>query len=129
LKLILNIFLAFIARILLYVLSAPLVILSALTALAGGYSVNYWRTVAIVLDIVGCVIGGPVWNKILLKSDSEVRFGGIITMSFVLAHNYEAGNLTSFGNAICKFLEFVDPGHLQAARTPTYLLTYYMNWK
>jgi hypothetical protein len=131
LKLALNIFLACLARTLLYVLSVPLIILSVPLAFNYYQISQYWRLISIVLDIVGCVIGGPVWNLIFFKWNARpvVKFGSIITMSFVFAYNVDQGTLNGFGRSICRFLEARDPGHLQRSLNPEYLLTYYLYWK
>lgn len=50
-------------------------------------------------------------------------------MSFVFAHNYDNANLNWLGMAICRALEFADPGHLETSKHPTYLHTYFLHWK
>jgi hypothetical protein len=123
-----NIFLSIFARTLLYVLGAPLLIFGTALGLIGGYGVNYYRLIAITLDILGCVLGGPVWNVIFFKRGASptVRFGGVITMSFVFAHNYV--NLNGLGRSIYDAIEYCDPGHMETAKNPTYLYTYHLYW-
>ncbi len=124
-----NIALAVFARVMLYVLSVPLIICSVTTLPFKGalYATGYFRTIAIVLDIVGNVIGGPVWNILFFKSGSgpEHKFGGIITMSFVFAMNYDLETLNNLGRSTCRFLEFCDKGHLEESKNPSYLFTHY----
>lgn len=123
-----NIFLSALARGLLYILGAPLLAISTALGLLGGYGTDYYRLIAITLDILGCVLGGPVWNVIFFKRGTQptVKFGGVITMSFVFAHNYH--NLNWLGRAIYDAIEWKDPGHMERAKTPSYLYTYYLYW-
>lgn len=111
-KWLLNIALALLATTLLYVLSSPLWIGSmVLSCRKKGDTNHYTRQLALTLDVLGNVIGGPVWNLLFLKN-AIVKFGSRFdTMSFVFAMNRE--NLTGFGKLIVKLLETLDPGHLE----------------
>jgi hypothetical protein len=128
LKFIRNIFLSILARALLYILGAPLLVISTASGLLGGYGPEYYRLIAIVLDILGCVLGGPVWNIIFFKKGAkpEVKFGSVTTMSFVFAFNYE--NFNDLGRAIYNAVEWKDPGHMERAKFPTFLQKYILYW-
>lgn len=123
-----NIFLAVFARALLYILGAPLLAIGTISGLMGANGAQYYRLLAIVLDILGCVLGGPVWNKLFFKKGSKplVKFGYITTMSFVFAQSHE--HLNGFGRAIYNAIEKADPGHMEGAKTPKYLSIYSLYW-
>lgn len=77
---------------------------------------RYNRNLALTLDVLGNVIGGPVWDLIFIKDKKAliVRFGSRYdTMSFVFAMNRH--NLTRLGKFIVYILETIDPGHLDGA--------------
>lgn len=110
----LNIFLAFVARVLLYILSIPLLVCSIPLSCDknGGFN-SYTRQLALTLDVLGNVLGGPVWNYLFIKDRKSqvVKFGSRYdTMSFVFAMNRH--NLSCLGRTIVKLLETLDPGHL-----------------
>lgn len=116
-KWLLNIFLALVARVLLYILSFPLFVFSIPLSCnkKGGFD-SYTRQLALILDVLGNVLGGPVWNLIFIndKKSLIVKFGSRFdTMSFVFAMNRH--NLTWIGNRIVNLLETLDPGHLKRA--------------
>lgn len=115
----LNIGLALLAVLLLYALSALLWVGSMmLSCRKKGDTEYYTRQLALVLDVLGNVIGGPVWNLIFIKNKNAqiVKFGSRFdTMSFVFAMNRH--NLTWAGIVIVNLLEKIDPGHLNDAVT------------
>ena len=128
-KTIINFLLMLFARVLLQILGLPLLAFGILVGLIGGNGAEYYRMLAIVLDILGCVLGGPTWNFLFFKwlREPEIQFGNITTMSFVFAHNKD--NLNLFGLAIYDAIEWVDPGHMEKAKSPKYLEIYFNHWK
>lgn len=106
--------LVLLAKFLLYILSVPLLVFGVIISARQKCLSDYFRRLAITLDILGNVLGGPVWNKIFLKEANVIVFGSRHdTMSFVFGMN--TNNLTGFGKLITKLLETIDPGHLKDA--------------
>lgn len=152
-KLVINILLALIARISLYVLSAPLFITSLVLCIIKWVKyrikqirpdepvAKFFLRLAEVMDIMACVLGGPVWNLILFKWNArpKIVFGHIRdTMSFVFGSNAEkyycekkflkwkiryfkikTENLNGFGLFWCYVLEIADKDHLKQSVNPS----------
>ena len=121
-KWLLNIFLVFIARTGLYILSIPLFVISILISLIRFFKVKgnpvakYFLDLAIALDVLANVLGGPVWNLIFLKGNVVVKFGSRFdTMSFVFGMNKAAGTLNKFGLFWCWFLNKLEKDHVEKA--------------
>lgn len=107
-------FLVFVARVLLYIISIPLLVFGIVLSSRQKCLSDYFRRLAITLDILGNVLGGPVWNRIFLKEANVIVFGSRHdTMSFVFGMN--RNNLTRLGKFIVRILETIDPGHLNDA--------------
>jgi len=104
--------LAVIALLLVWVLALPLYVL-------GIFIVKihhaYHLTIAVSLDQLGNVLGGPLFN-VILKKKGGYKFGHEDdTISMCLAINYLINNLTWFGLLIANTLERIDNGHLEKA--------------
>lgn len=105
-----NLLLVIVARVLLWILSLPLFLFGIVTSKD---KKSYNRQLALTLDVLGNVLGGPFWNLIFIKNKEAqiVKFGSRFdTMSFVFAMNRH--NLTGLGKFIINLLETLDPGHL-----------------
>lgn len=108
-----NFLLVIVARVLLWIFSFPLFVFGLC---ASEDKRKYNRQLALTLDVLGNVIGGPFWNFIFIKDKSAqiVKFGSRLdTISFVLAMNRH--NLTRAGKLITRILEKLDKGHLDDA--------------
>lgn len=89
--------------------------------------IKYWADVVYLINVGIDQIGNVMLAHFLTEFflidkgliDKELinevrRFGKITeTISYVLAINYFAGNLTKFGLSIVAILEFIDPGHME----------------
>lgn len=116
-KLVGNIFLSIIARFLLWLLSALLIMASCIINLCNGKTLtDYFWELACVLDEVGNVIGGPFWNLIFLRNNPVALFGSRKhTMSQILGINKSQDKLNKFALAICWIVEKINPGHMERA--------------
>lgn len=76
---------------------------------------DLFRTIAITIDMLGCVILSPVLNAIAITGEGR-KFGVAgETISQALAVNYFSGKLTTFGLRLVYFIEMFDPGHAESA--------------
>lgn len=115
---------------LLYFLSVPLFLCSILILVAKRKLSNYFWELACVVDELGNVLGGPVWNLIFFKRGIKpmLSFGSRKeTMSMVFGVNItgqplEATDLNLIGVAVCKIIDFLDKGHMARAATNYYKL-------
>lgn len=72
---------------------------------------EYLLKIAISIDILGNVVGGPLLTRILVKSNDN-PFGSITdTISYVIALNKFHKNLTGTGRLVANILDTLDPGH------------------
>ena len=72
---------------------------------------TYLLKCAVSIDMLGNVMGGPLFNRILCKDDSH-PFGNITqTISYALAMNKHYSNLTRVGKWLTYILDEIDPGH------------------
>lgn len=120
-------FLAALALVLLVVLSIPVWLLSLVLL----FRRANWKTWAIrqadwyhgsafILDVAAGVLFRHVLDLTCLKKNGRgaYRFGQYEkreTISRTLAINLKTGHLSRFGLGVCKFLEWVDEGHLAEA--------------
>jgi len=76
---------------------------------------DYLFMIALSIDQLGNVIGGPLFNYILIK-ENIYEFGDPDdTISYVLGRNEAVGNLSLLGKLIVWCLNIIDPGHTQMA--------------
>jgi len=72
---------------------------------------EYLLKIALTIDILGNVVGGPLFNRVLLKT-TAYPFGSISdTISYVIAYNKHYGKLSKVGTLVGNILDFLDPGH------------------
>ncbi len=73
----------------------------------------YILTVAISIDQLGNVMLGPLFNKLMIKEDSEYKFGDEDdTISYVLGLNKLHNKLTRLGKSLSWLLDAVDKNHV-----------------
>ena len=73
---------------------------------------EYLFKIALSIDILGNVVGGPLFNRSLILSTSHQPFGGHThTISYVIAVNKYHNNLTKAGIILANILDTIDPGH------------------
>lgn len=112
--------LAIVARVSLWCLE-PVLFLWAISKrmVWPNYSLNeYFYWVAYSIDQHANVVGMDALNDSMLVEELKgvQTFGNPdFTISYVIAANQRADNLTAFGRFWAWFLERVDPGHLQKA--------------
>ncbi len=71
---------------------------------------TYLLKIAISIDILGNVIGGPLFNKILQRNG--YLFGSTTeTISYAVAVNKKNNTLTKAGILLGNILDTIDPGH------------------
>jgi len=80
--------------------------------------IQYWADVIYLINIgidqIGNVLLFPFLNRFCLIDKQGHRFGKVTeTISYVLAINYFAVNLTPFGLIIVSVLEYIDKGHMK----------------
>lgn len=75
----------------------------------------YYR--AEILDVYGNHTLSILFNRTMIKGNGKFRFTGVDrdTISYTLAVNQKLGTLTPFGKFWVRFLEKVDPGHMDRA--------------
>lgn len=85
---------------------------------------DWLRGSAVILDIAMNTLFRHVLNPLMLRPieygvcEARWAFGqweNRTTISFVIAMNLQMGSLSQFGILVARFLEWVDPGHLQGA--------------
>ena len=77
---------------------------------------EYFHDVAFSIDQMGNVMGAPIMNDVLLKKDSEYKFGNPdFTISHVIGYNYLDGKLTRAGKFVAWCLNMVDENHVEDA--------------
>ena len=102
-----------IAIIVLFIVGVPVIVLSTIISLSKNEGNLYYKDLAIGVDHFGNVLISPVANLIIIKRNSNHKFGNIKeTISRVLAHNFKNKTCTKFGLVICNILEYIDKGHL-----------------
>ncbi len=109
-----GIILFIIARILQWILT-PVFFLYAIVRLGNLNKISeYFKTVAISIDQLGNVMGGPIMNDFLITKDGY-KFGNPDeTISKILGKNYPL-TLTWLGFALSMGLNRIDPNHIQDA--------------
>ena len=103
--------------------SVALCILWALKKLKKEPLATYFYELACVIDELGNVIGGPVWNVIFFKWGRKpmLLFGSRKeTMSMVFGVNFngqslKATDLNLLAVTICKIIDLLDRGHMARA--------------
>lgn len=77
---------------------------------------KYWLAIAIVVDIMGGIVGEYFFNLLFVKKDGYL-FGKDETISSVIGKNKLTGTLTKAGFDLYKFLDKLDPNHCEKAIT------------
>jgi hypothetical protein len=78
------------------------------------YWVDVIYSINVGIDQIGNVMLAPFLNRFCLIKRTNCRFGKVTeTISYVLAVNYFAGNLTKFGLGIVNILEKIDENHME----------------
>lgn len=74
---------------------------------------KYLFLVAYGIDLLGNAVCGPLFNHLLIKQGkNKYSFGNPIeTISYVIAVNKKAKNLTRLGKFVDWILNIIDPGH------------------
>jgi hypothetical protein len=78
---------------------------------------NYWvdviYSINVGIDQIGNVLLSSFLNRFCLINKQGHRFGKVTeTISYVLAVNYFADNITTFGLWIVEVLEYLDDNHM-----------------
>ena len=109
-----GIILFIIARILQWILT-PVFFLYAIIRLRNVKKISeYFHKVALGIDQLGNVMGGPIMNDVLITKDGY-KFGNEDeTISHVVGKNYPL-TLTWTGFALAMALNTIDPNHVQNA--------------
>lgn len=109
-----GIILFIIAVLLLWVLSAPLIVYSMLKVRSFREAGNYFFLLAQSIDQLGNALGQYLFNDMFIKENGH-KFGDIDqTISCVIGINYMNGTLTRSGMVFRSFLDFVfGKGHCQ----------------
>ena len=83
--------------------------------LKGGYRYldDYFRRVAVSVDVMGNTTGDQAWNDFWIKEDRHHPFGRLETISKAMGINDAIGNLTKFGRVMGAILNFIDRDHLK----------------
>lgn len=109
-----NFLLAVLSLFLVWVLAIPLYFIGLLIVKIHHV---YHLNIAISLDQLGNVLGGPLFNRTLRKKGGH-KFGHPDeTISFVLGENKESGHLTKLGKFIADKLNKIDPNHVENAKS------------
>lgn len=109
-----NFLLAVLSLFLIWILALPLYIIGLFIVRIHHV---YHLDIAISLDQLGGVIGGPLFNRILRKKGGH-KFGNPDeTISFVLGELKESGHLTKLGKFIADKLNQIDPNHVENAKS------------
>ena len=113
-KLLLNAFLAFLARVLFIALALPGFIISLIIAKDKS---RYFLRIAISYDQLGNTVLGPLFN-VTLKKKGGYYFGNPDeTISFILGQNKKRNRLTRLGRWIADLLNKIDPNHVEDAKS------------
>lgn len=112
--------LAILSVILTYAFAPFLVVYNIIRAFVtkgfkGGYRYldEYFRRVAVSVDVMGNTTGDQAWNDFWVKEDSYYPFGRLETISKVMGINDAINNLTKFGRIMGSALNFIDRDHLK----------------
>ena len=123
-KLVINILLFLIARILIAILFPVSLIFSTIKGIvrrrpSDWYQamIIYYYDMALVLDKFGNVFLGPLLNTVMIKrTPQDLLFGDPEeTISSCLGRNMMINNLTAVGKALCWVLDKIDKDHCEKA--------------
>lgn len=102
-----------IAWILNSALALILVVVGCIISILFGNISGYSKRVALAIDRLGNVMGGPLFN-LILKKEGGHDFGDFNdTISRVLGINWTLDNLTWLGGFIGRILNLIDRDHLR----------------
>lgn len=106
-----GILLAFIATILLYILSPFLIVYNILMSASFKSVSDYFFKIAVSLDQLGNVIGANFFNHVAITENGH-KFGNEDeTISSVLGRNYKTGTLKLLGRSLRYYLDKIQPNH------------------
>ncbi len=111
---IINGLLAFIARLSVSILGAALFVIGLILSPKKS---NYLLNVAISYDQLGNVLGGPLFNILLMKPGGRPFGDSDDTISFVLGKNKRINKLTRLGKWIADALNKIDANHVEKAKS------------
>lgn len=110
----LNLLLAFIARIIFVAVALPGFIVSTLLAKDRA---KYFLNIAISYDQLGGAVLGPLFN-LLLRKKGGYDFGDPdVTISAGLGRNKKLNKLTLLGRGLADLLNWIDPDHVEKAKS------------
>lgn len=115
-KLLINANLFVIACVMFVVLGIPGFLYHLYTSLKRNailYDLNYlFRSIIIIIDILGNVVCGRIFNHTLIKPNSIAKFGKYDeTISSVLGKNQINNDLTILGTRVVNILDRIEPNH------------------
>ena len=83
-------------------------------SLFGHYGDRYFKNIAKGIDIFGNVLCAPLFNLILIKGDSNNKFGAWgETISSVIGKNKLTSTLLTLGIVTYKTLNFIETNHCE----------------
>ncbi len=103
---------AFILGVILY----PIGFIYSIIKILYIYISTLGKTFAVGIDLYGNVICADLFNDILITKSSTYKFGNPNeTVSRVLGMNKKSNNLTKLGIQVARFLNWLDPNHVENA--------------
>jgi hypothetical protein len=100
-----HIILALILRPIVAILSVPYTVIKLLITGRYGELLNWFHELAFMLDLFGNYMIKYTGSDILLKQDSDYKYGrNIKTISHVTAYNYKHNKLTLIGKFVAKIM-------------------------
>ena len=96
------------------ILILPLTIANFLIVSSKGKAIGYFMSTAVNLDRFGNYEFRTLFNSILIRADSQFRFGDFEeTISSVLGKNKRAGTLSKSGRMLAGLLDAIEKGHCE----------------